>query len=93
MQQASRELLVTLVSEEQEDGCILVSCPQLPLFHLIAPSESKVLDVALPVLKETIERAFGGTVKLRRIEELASAGDLRSEERIVPAHMIADMCA
>ena len=85
--------IIILVREEQEDGSILVSSPNVPLFHLLVPNETKALELAIPILTEMIGHDRGQKVTLKPIEALEWPGLDPTERPTPPVHILAEMHA
>ena len=89
----SREWLIRLIGEERQDGSLIFSSPEIPLLHVALANKAEIETVVLPILKEMMERRYGGTVELRLIDVLES--DVQEPLRLptIPAHVIAQMVA
>ena len=66
-----RRVVINLAFEPRDDGRIMVSSTDIPLFHLLIDSEDDFDTVVLPILKETMERNLGVTdISLSRADRL-----------------------
>lgn len=90
---AMREAVIRLLCEPQKDGTILVSSPEVPLFNVIIDDGDGLVSIAIPILKETLERNLKCEVVLRPIDVLDDFEDETGHLPSVPAHVIAQMPA
>ena len=82
-----REVAITLIGVVRDDGSVYVSSSDAPLFHVVAPSEDKWVEWAIPILTEYLDLNLGGTWKLRQV---SSPELVVSPMPVPPAHIIAE---
>lgn len=87
----SQERLIRIKVEKCNGGKLLISSPDVPLFHLAIADTRNMQSTVVPVLKETLERRLRRPVILRMID-LLDADDSNSACEL-PAHVIADVAA
>lgn len=88
-----REIVIRLEGEVRADGSVYVTCPDLPLFHVLAPSEDEAEEFVLQVLREYISRNVPGEVTLRKSEPAESLFDGHKKFPTIPSHVIAERAA
>lgn len=85
------EVSITLEGDPRPDGSVYVHSPNVPLFHVVAPSISGWVEWALPILKDHVERNLGVVVQMRHVPAMEGFGGGQKEYPALPAHVIAEM--
>lgn len=85
------EFIILLYAEACQDGTYFLYSPQMPLFTATAPERSQIFDIALPIIKETLERNMKKPIGLRQIMPLAGYPDDDSD--LPPAYLLAEQLA
>lgn len=93
--QGSHERLIRIDVEELQGGKLLISSPDVSLFHLAIASMQEMQSTVMPLLKETLERRLHRPVVLRPIDLLDADDGLAGacDRHPLPAHVIADVAA
>lgn len=89
----SHDQIIRIQVEKGRTGKLLVSSPDVPLFHLAITSYAEMQSLVLPLLKETLERRLKREIALRPVDVFDGNDSGDSGERDHLTHVIADLAA
>ena len=86
------EFLVTLTARHREDGSMFITCNEVPFVNVVGPSEAKATEMALRILKETLEANHScSVVDMRPVGDASDLVHGCRQSRAMPGHVIAQI--
>ena len=87
LDESCRRWTMKLQAEKHKTDLWCVTCPELPLFHVVGETERNARETVLVLLKQYLELNYGVTVN--RIDFADEVG--ASQSAVLPAYTIAEV--